>query len=145
MLCAMLVLLATAACTIAPEKLKPEWAMATSGEQYERLFWDSVKSKNWRDVEAHLSATIVTEAPGAVRNYQQTKEHIRQLEITDYSIGDINTQASGADLIVTYTITVHGVFDGKPVPDAPMRMMSVWQPVKRGVVMVAHTSMPSSP
>ncbi len=141
---AVLALLATTACTVYPEKAKPAWDTATSGEQHERLFWESVKAKNWRDVEAHLSGTVVTEAPNAVRNKQQTMEHIRQLNLTDYSLGDVQTEINGGDLIVTYTITVHGTFNGQPLPDQPMRMMSVWQPVTKGMVMIAHTSMAAS-
>jgi hypothetical protein len=137
-------ILATTACTVYSEKAKPAWSGATSGEQYERLFWDSVKAKNWRDVEAHISATAVTETSDAVRNRQQTMEHVRQLNLTDYSLGDVHAEPSGADLIVTYTITLHGTFNGQPLPDTPMRMMSVWQQVKSGMVMIAHTSMPTA-
>jgi Domain of unknown function (DUF4440) len=132
-------------CTVYGDKPKPAWDMATSGEQHERLFWDAVKAKNWADVEAHLAGTVVTEAPDAVRNKQQTMEHIRQVSLSDYSIGDVQTETNGGDLIVTYSITVHGTFAGQPLPERPMRMMSVWQPVKRGMVMIAHSSMPVAP
>jgi hypothetical protein len=132
-------------CTFYSEKPKPAWDTATSAEQHERLFWEAVKAKNWAGVEAHLAGTVVTEAPDAVRNKQQTMEHIRQLNLTDYSLGDVQTETNGGDLIITYTITVHGSVAGKPLPDRPMRMMSVWQPLKRGMVMIAHTSMPAAP
>jgi hypothetical protein len=140
----LMALLCTAACTVGPEVTKPNWSQATSGEAYERLFWDSVKAKNWRDVEAHLSGTVITETPDAVRNKQQTMEHVRQLNLTDYSLGDIQTETSGADIIVTYTMTIHGDFGGKPVPDSPMRMMTIWQQAKKGMIMTAHTTMPQS-
>lgn len=140
-----LALFATTACTVYSEKAKPAWDTATSGEQHERLFWESIKAKNWRDVEAHLSGTIVTQTPDAVRNKQQTMDHVRQLSLSDYSLGDVQTETNGGDLIVTYTITVRGTVNGQPFPDKPMRMMSVWQPITKGMVMVAHTSMPVSP
>lgn len=135
----------TVACTFYGEKPKTAWDTATSGEQHERLFWDAVKAKNWADVEAHLSGTVVTETPDTVRNKQQTMEHIRHLNLTDYSMGDIQTEMNGGDLIVSYSMTVHGTFNGQPLPDRPMRMMSVWQPLKRGMVLIAHTSMPVAP
>jgi hypothetical protein len=140
----LLALFATTACTIAPEKAKPAWDSATSAEQYERLFWDSVKAKNWRDVEAHLSGTMVSEAPNVVQGKDGTMDHIRKFDLTDYSLGEVKTETAGGDLIVTYTITVHGNFDGHPLPDHAMRMMSVWQQAKKGMVMVAHVSMPSA-
>ncbi len=138
-------LLATTGCTVYPEKPKPAWDNATSGEQHERLFWDAVKAKNWRDVESHLSGTVVTESPDSVRNRQQTVDYLRQLNLTDYSLGDVQTETNGGDLIVTYSITVHGTINNQPLPDTPMRMMSVWQPVTKGMVMIAHTSMPVAP
>ncbi|ABF39808.1 hypothetical protein Acid345_0803 [Candidatus Koribacter versatilis Ellin345] len=144
LLCAVIVLLLTSACTIAPEKPKPGWEMATSGEQYERLFWDSVKAKNWRDVEAHLSGTIVAQNPAAVANRQQTIEHLRKFDLTDYSIGEIQTETAGADIIVSYMFTGKGTIDGQPLPDKPLRMMSVWQQAKKGMIMAAHTTMPTS-
>jgi galactitol-specific phosphotransferase system IIB component len=138
----LVALVCTCACTIGPEVAKPNWSQATSGEQYERLFWESVKAKNWRDVEAHLSGTVVTETPDAVRNKQQTMEHIRQLNLSDYSMGEIQTETSGADIIVTYTMTIHGTIGGQPVPEGPMRMMTIWQQAKKGMIMTAHTTMP---
>lgn len=144
-LLAYALLVACTACTVYPEKPKPAWDMATSGEQHERLFWEAVKAKNWADVDAHLAGTVVTQTPDAVRNKQQTMEHIRQLNLTDYSMGDIKTETNGGDLIVTYSMTVHGTLNGQALPDRPMRMMSVWQPVKRGMLMIVHTTMPVAP
>jgi hypothetical protein len=141
LLCALLF---NSACTIGPEVAKPNWSQATSGEQYERLFWDSVKAKNWRDVDAHISGTVMTQTPDATRNKQQTMEHVKQLNLADYSMGDVQTETSGADIIVTYTMTIHGTVDGKPVPETPMRMMTIWQQAKRGMIMAAHTTMPQS-
>lgn len=141
LLCAVVVLLLTSACTIAPEQAKPNWAMATSGEQYERLFWDSVKAKNWRDVEAHLSGTFISQNASGVGNKQQTMEHLRKFDISDYSIGEIQTETAGADIIVSYMFTGKGTLDGQPLPDKPLRMMSVWQQAKKGMIMAAHTTM----
>lgn len=144
LLCGLLALLLMSACTFAPEKKKPGWVMATSGEQYERLLWDAVKAKDWKAIESHMADTVVTQTPDAVRNKQQTMEHIRQLDLSDYSLGDLQTETAGADLIVTYTFTGKGTIGGHPLPPAPMHMMTVWQQVKGGMVMVAHTTMPSS-
>jgi hypothetical protein len=142
MLFAALALLITTACTIAPDKPKPGWTMATSGEQYERLFWDSVKAKNWRDVEQHLSGTVVAQSAVGVANKQQLMDHIRQFDLADYSIGEIQTETAGADIIVTYVFTGRGTIGGHPLPDKPMRMMTIWQQAKKGMIMTAHTTMP---
>ncbi|HEY3930298.1 MAG TPA: nuclear transport factor 2 family protein [Candidatus Koribacter sp.] len=145
-LCSALIvaLFLTTACTVAPESAKPNWSMATSGEQYERLFWDALKAKDWRNVEMHLSGTVVSEGPEGVANKQQLMEHLRKFDVTDYSLGEVQTETAGGDIIVTYSITVHGTIDGKPLPTTPFRMMSVWQQVKKGMVLAAHTTMPAA-
>ena len=144
LLSAVVVLLITSACTIGPEQAKPNWSMATSGEQYERLFWDSVKAKKWQDVDAHVSGTMVAQSPNAVANKQQLMEHIRKMDLTDYSIGEIQTETAGADIIVSYMFTGKGTIDGHPLPDKPLRMMTVLQQAKKGMIMAAHTTMPTS-
>lgn len=143
-LCSALVLamLLTAACTIAPETARPNWTMATSGEQYERLFWDAVKAKDWRNVESHLSGTFVEESPGGARNKEQLMEHLRKLDLTDYSLGEVQSETAGADIIVTYVFTGRGTIGGKPFPEQSMRMMTVWQQVKKGMMMTAHATIP---
>jgi len=146
-LCAVLLvaLCLTTACTIAPETTKPNWSMATSGEQYERLFWNAVKAKDWQNVESHLSGTFVFQNEEGVRNKEETVyNYLKPMAVSDYTLGDVKTETAGGDIIVTYSITLHGTFDGHPLPDKPLRMMSVWQQVKKGMVMAAHTSMPSA-
>ncbi len=144
LLCAVVVLLLTSACTIAPEKPKPGWNMATSGEQYERLFWESVKAKNWRDVEQHLSGTVVAQSPNGVANKAQLMEHIRKFDLGDYSLGEFQTETAGADIIVTYVFTGKGTIAGQPLPDKPIRMMTVWQQAKKGMIMTAHATIPGA-
>ena len=145
-LCALAVaLIVTLSCTIAPEASKTGWSGATGGEQYERLFWDSVKAKNWRDVEAHLSRTFVFQDAEGVRNKQQAMDdYFHPMNVVDYSLGDVKTETSGADLVVTYTITLRGTFDGQSLPDRSFRMMSVWQQVTKGMIMTAHAITTSS-
>lgn len=134
-------LLLTSACTIAPEKAKPNWNQATSAEQYERLFWNSVKARNWREVEAHLSSTILAEGSEIVLDKQQLLQHLKQIDLTDYSMGDIRTEVNGPDLAITYTMRIHGTINGKPFPDRPLRMLTVWQQVEKGNnLMIVHTT-----
>jgi hypothetical protein len=66
-------------------------------------------------------------------------EHLRQLQLEDYSLGDFQVELNAQTLVVTYSVTMRGSSGGQPLPSAPVRMMSVWQQQKSGWVMIAHS------
>jgi len=113
------------------------WSNATGAEQFERLWWQDVKDKKWNDVEARLAATYVSEAGGATRDRGQTIEHLKKLEISDFSLGEPESHPAGEAVVLTYVMTVHGSYDGSPLDAAPVRMMTVWQQQKSGWIAIA--------
>ena len=131
-------------CTMWKQPKTATWSNATAGEDLERLFWQDLKAKKWAETEKHLAPIFVSVTPGGTFDRAASLEHLRQLEITDYTLGDFATQLNGDSLVVTYTITVHGNFSGRPLPGTPARMMSVWQQLKKGWVMIAHSDTPTA-
>jgi hypothetical protein len=123
----------TLGCTVYPEQKAPSWAGATRSERFNQLFWNSVATKQWDQVSAHV-------APLAVFHFgeQQTSgvteviTLLKSANIESVQIGDVESQPAGADLVTTYTLTVAG----KP----PMRAMTVWQQAGKHWVIVAHSS-----
>lgn len=138
-----MVLLSSSGCTMWGEKKHSNWTSATSGEQVENLFWKDVQAKRWKEVEAHVAPGFVGTGPSRRVDREEMLEHLRHVEITAFQIGEVKTQSAGADLIVTYEMTVNGTVGGKPFPATPLRMMSVWQELTHGWVMVAHTTVPT--
>lgn len=116
------------------------WTNATAPEQFERLFWQAVKAKNWKLVEPHLSPTYVALTPVGVLDRSAALAHFRQLELTEYSLGDFVSEPNGNDMVVTYTMTMRGSFAGHALPETPVRMLTVWQQVKHGWIAIAHSS-----
>lgn len=137
------VLLATTACTLWSEKKNAGWSQATSGEQIERLLWQDVKAKNWKSVNERLAPLMVSMNGNATFDKAGTLEHLKSFDLTDFQIGEMKTETAGADLIVTYTIACRGTLAGQPFPEAPFRMMTVWQQTTKGWVVVAHTTVAS--
>lgn len=137
-------LLGTAACAMWGEKKTLSWQGATSGEQLERLFWQDVKAKNWRSLEARMGPMLVTTMSPAVMDRAATLEHLRSLDVQEFQIGELETRPAGADLIVTYVLTLKTTAGGKPVAAAPLRMMSVWQQLSKGWVLVAQSAIPTT-
>ncbi len=135
--------LALASCTMWGEKKHPGWKGATSGEQLTRLFWQAVKEKNWKEVQSHIGATAIGMSARGDSTREQMMEHLKSMEISDFQIGEVRSEPAGADLIVSYTLTVKGTVGGQPLPSS-VRMMSVWQEVKNGWIIVAHSSVPAA-
>jgi len=136
-------LVANSACTMWGEKKHPGWSAATSGERLENLFWEEVKKKNWTTLEAHVGPGFVGMSPAGTSDRAKLMEHLRSMDLKEYQIGDLRTDLAGGNLIVTYTLAAKGTLGGQPLP-SPLRMMSVWQELKSGWVLVAHTTVPVS-
>lgn len=136
-----LIMLGTTSCTMWGEKKTNSWKSVTAGEELTRLYWQEVKQKNWTELNNHMSATVVGLTPIGTLDRDGMMAHARKMNISDFQIGEVQTQLSGEHLLVTYTLAVNGTSDGKPLPKT-MRFMSVWQLLKSGWVLVAQTAVP---
>jgi hypothetical protein len=132
---------ANTSCTMWGEKKHPNWKQATSGEHLVNLFWKDVEAKRWQDLESHVGSSFVGISPNGTSNHDQVLEHLRAMDLKAFQIGEVNSQMAGNDLIVTYTITARGTVGGQPLP-SPLRMMSIWQELRNGWILVAHSTVP---
>jgi ketosteroid isomerase-like protein len=146
---AIIMLLAIAitlpACSVWSEHKPTAWTDVTGGESLERVFWREVKAKDWAGVEQHLAGNYVFVTPSGVYDAAEAIERWKQLEVEDYSLGDFNVQLNGNAYVVTYTATVRGKRAGQPLPEGPIRAMTIWQQVARNWVAVAHSVAPMAP
>jgi Domain of unknown function (DUF4440) len=131
-----------AGCTVWGEHKPTVWTDITGGESLERVFWHEVQAKHWNDLESHLAPNFVLTIPTGTFERAAALEHLKQLQLHDYSIGELQSQLNGNTYTVTYVLNIRGTADGTPVP-APLRAMSVWQrQVREQWVMLAHSAMP---
>lgn len=143
-LCLLVFAATLGGCTMWKQPKTATWSNATAGEDLERLFWQDLKAKKWTEVDKHLAPIFVSVTPGGTFDRAAALDRLRQLDITEYTLGDFATQLNGDSLVVTYTITVRGTFASHPLPGTPTRMMSVWQQLKKGWVMIAHSDTPAA-
>ena len=113
------------------------WKNATGAEAFERLFWQEVKAKNWLEVEAHLASNFVYQDKNGRVNKEKFVSDLKETDLKDLTIGDIEVTGTGTDAVVTYSAQFSGTYQGKPLPSAPMRIMTLWQQHKGGWVAVA--------
>jgi hypothetical protein len=116
-----------------------KWSDATGGEGLERSFWKEVKEKNWNELERHLAGNHISVGPEGRLDRAAVLEHLQKLKLDDYSLGDFQVELNAQTLVVTYTVTMRGTFDGQPLSARPLEMMSVWQQQKAGWMMIAHS------
>ena len=139
---AALLLVCLCACTIWKKPAAAGWTSATGLEEYERLMWKAVQSGDWQQVNAHLAPEFMAAMPEGVRNRAATLEHLQQMKLTDFSLGEFESHPAGTDMVVSYVITLRGTVGGRPLPSEPMRVMTVWQTVKNGWVQIAQAVIP---
>ena len=129
-----------AGCTLWGEHPVTHWKDATGGEGLERSYWEDVKAKHWTEIDRHLAGNYVLVTPEDGRlDRAAALSRLQDLQLDQYSLGDMQTELNGGTLIVTYNITLRGTSGGQPLPSVPMRMMTVWQQQKRGWLVIAHT------
>jgi Domain of unknown function (DUF4440) len=132
-----------AGCTVWGEHKPTVWTDVTGGESLEKVFWRQVQAKNWIDLESHLAPNFVLTIPTGTFDRAAAIEHWKQLQLNDYSLGELQSQLNGNTYTVTYILNIRGVINGKSVPTAPLRAMSVWQrQVREQWVMLAHSATP---
>jgi hypothetical protein len=128
------------------------WQSATTPEQFERLMWDAIKRGDLKEVTAHLSSTFVVVAPDGRRDRAAQLEHLRKIHLTGYEISDLESAPAGDNMVVTYTLALHGTFSGpsgspgsgdQPIPEQPWRVMTIWRVAPHTWVAVAQSVTPA--
>lgn len=112
---------------------------ATGGEGLERVFWKNVAARNWTEIERSLASNYTATTPAGTLDREAALQQYRQLQLKNYSLGDLKTELNGSTIVVTYQITLNGTAGSEVLPSAPQRMMTVWQQQKAGWIAIAHS------
>jgi hypothetical protein len=116
-----------------------KWADATGGEGLERSFWNEVKAKNWNELERHIAGNYILITAEGRLDRAPALERIKDLQLQDFSIGEMQTELHRDTIVATYSIILRGTRAGQPLPAAPIRRMAVWQQQKSGWMKIADS------
>jgi len=125
------------------EKPVKAWASATGGEHLERLFWDTIKAKDWTELEKHVSPDFVYVGPSGIHEKPDAMKYFESLQIADLSLGEMAVHPSGGDVVVvTYVAHINATRNGKPLSSNEFRMTSTWQKIGKDWMLIsrAHTA-----
>jgi hypothetical protein len=113
------------------------WTNATGAEQNERLMWQSIQSKDWANVERHLSPTFIGVPPdGRMFDRAGWVEQWKGGDVQEFSLGDMQVQPEGTDMKVTYVLHVKASAKAL-LPSSGLRVISIWQEVKSRWILTA--------
>jgi len=136
----LLLVLASSGCTVWKEQKSPSWTAASGSEHYERLMWKAVQSKDWKELGAHLAPTFTgVAADGASLDRAAWIERWKSHPVTEFSLGELSVQPNGSDMVVTYELHLQG---GGSASSKGFRVVSVWQELKKGWVLIAQVATP---
>ena len=128
-------------CTIYGEKKPPTLKSTTSAEQYERIFWSTVKAKNWQQIPGMLAANVAYSAGGKILSKDQVIPYLQSANITDTTITGMVVKPNGPDMTLNYTLQLS--LGGAPVQT--YTAISVWQQAGAGWILTVHTEQPQTP
>ena len=140
LLAAALATVGLSGCTIYGEK-KPALKSTTSSEQFERLFWSAVKAKNWQQLPGMLAANVMYHAGGKVLSKDQVVPYLQGLNIADFTITNMVVKPNGVDMTLSYTLQLSPAGGSLQT----LTVISVWQQVPKGWILIAHSQHPQLP
>lgn len=119
---------------------KFDFKNAPGAEQYERLMWQAIQEKNWNEVEHHLAPAFVgVSATGQKLDRAGWVEYWKDLQITDFSLGETAVNPNGPDMVITYDLHLKGSVSA---PATAIRVVSVWQQLKNGWILILESVTP---
>ena len=115
---------------------------ATSPGEFEQQMWESVQAARALDLRAHMAESDQCTVPGGALNRAQMLDLLAAMKLTHFAIDNLKSSPNGADMVVTYDLTLEGTFRGQPIPAGKVHVLTVWQGVKRGWIEVAQAITP---
>src|SRR3984885_6237476 len=128
-------------CTIYGVKNPPTVKSTTSAEQYERIFWSTVKAKNWQQLPGLLAANVMYNVGGKVLSKDQVIPYLQGLNLADFTITGMVVKPNGPDMTLNYTLQLSSAGGSLQTYTA----ISVWQQVAQGNwILTVHTEQPQT-
>ncbi|HYL93911.1 MAG TPA: nuclear transport factor 2 family protein [Alphaproteobacteria bacterium] len=106
---------------------------ATGAEQYERLMWQAIQDKDWKQVQLHLAPAFVgVNQGGQALDRSGWSAYWKDHQPHSFTMAEVTVQPAGADMVVSYILHLDG-------DSGALRVVSVWQGVKSSWVLIAQS------
>jgi hypothetical protein len=115
---------------------------ATSPGEYEKQMWEHVQKGHALDLRAQMAETFHCNLPNGAMSREEWLDFLGSTKLTGFQIENLKSAPNGADMVVTYDLTLQGTSRGQAIPAQKLHVLTVWQSVKRGWIEVAQAINP---
>ena len=133
----------SAVCLRAEES--PATPSASEGEKLERQMAADIKAKNWNAVENRIADGFQSVHPDGPRDRAGEIALLKKMNFGDFTLSNFKSTVVGDNIVVTFTMTVAQIIDGKQLPPKPAYRLSVWKKEAAGWQWISHANLASIP
>jgi hypothetical protein len=120
-------------------------AAASEGEKLERQIAADIKAKNWDAVESRIADGFQSVHPDGARDRAGEIALLKKMNLGDFTLGNFKSTVVGDNIVVTFTMTVAQIIDGKQLPPKPAYRLSVWKKGAGGWQWISHANLAPIP
>src|SRR5205809_3829361 len=120
-------------------------AGASEGEKLERQMAADIKAKNWNAVESRIADGFQSVHPDGPRDRVAEIALLKKMNLGDFTLSNFKSTVVGDNIVVTFTMTVAQIIDGKQLPPKPAYRLSVWKKGAGGWQWISHANLASIP
>ena len=123
----------------------PATPSASEGEKLEREMAADIKARNWNAVESRIADGFQSVHPDGPRDRAGEIALLKKMNFGDFTLGNFKSTVIGDNIVVTFTMTVAQIIDGKQLPPQPAYRLSVWKKGSAGWQWISHANLASIP
>lgn len=112
-----------------------------TGESLVKKLWSDMKDGDVESIEGYISPAFQSIHQDGARTGEQELELIKNLDLGDYTLTDINTTENESMIVVTYFVSVTETIDGEQLNSTPAPRMSAWQKTEDGWKWIIHANL----
>ena len=118
---------------------------ASEGEKLEREMAADIKAKNWNAVESRIADGFQSVHPDGPRDRAGEIALLKKMNFGDFTLSNFKSTVIGDNIVVTFTMAVAQIIDGKQLPAKPAYRLSVWKKGATGWQWISHANLASIP
>jgi ketosteroid isomerase-like protein len=113
-------------------------------DDLETWFWQAIKLKQWRQIEATLAPGVIAINRGEILHGRgAVLDHLKAIDVSDFETSEIVVEHRGDEVVVALLLKTSATRQGEPINHTLWRMMSVWRQVNNRWAMIAHAAVPA--
>ena len=120
-------------------------AAPAEGEKLEKEMAANIKAKNWKAVESRIADGFQSVHPDGPRDRAGEIALLKKMNFGDFALSNFKATVVGDNIVVTFTMTVAQIIDGRQLPAKPAYRLSVWRKGADGWQWISHANLAAIP